>query len=892
MANTTDAKIIAYVADISDIKSKLKELENINTKLSGKIGQDLSKGIKQVGKSINQVSTTETKEGLDSLANTSVKTTDKFKALDGTMIQMTKTTKVNAKGVSKTTTAFKEMDKNTVSLGTNIVRLAKRAALTIPLWFALRTAISGTFRVISDGVKNIGEFDKVLQKARRNLQGSSREIESNFQRLKKEVLSLSLQTGIAVEDITTAFQRFATTGQDFETSLAGATASVKLAVAEFGDTVDVADALARSYKILADNVDDNISKQDQLIKTASLIDELWKTNSFDINELGRSLQRFASTADIFNISMDDSIKLLATLSSGTLIAQRGGRLLGSSMLKLVSNLDEVAKTLGVKFNPEMDDAVSVLFKTVDALVEVQKQGKLKGLAETSQTLRELFNLRGQIPIASLVSLRDLLKENFALTGDIDKFNQSFRDVTETVGVLQERFTNLNKEIGKSFVTGLVGGDNFKDSLKEIVAVQESNVKSFNVFGELVRRASIQGFGSGLGLFFVDLQDQIKKSSKEVELLNKEIVEGLSGELTGIDLRNLILDLSKIEDLEPFGGERVLTALSSELFKISSRLKDQISVALSEGLSKEQLQKLSKDLETVDFRFLGFEEDQFDLIVDGVEKALKEVDSLINKEVKKDRRIPLGVDISVKDLNKVNEALINTNIEQLKGEGALASSLLRRRTELEKMLGITQDGVTLIERQLQKERELTKEKRLQSELGNESIKLFRIAQEQGTATARKIGDVLAGEADFSTFVRKGGKELEIFKKEFADIFEQQQAKAFFKGDITPGIKGLRGGAGINIQEQALRGLGTRTRALGERDRLLRRQFGPTAQARDTQIIQNQVQAPVSIKVELDISKLNEVKTQFIDEVSKELPKIGTKINTALKNALVGKQAQNL
>ena len=118
-----------------------------------------------------------------------------------------------------------------------------------------------------------------------------------------------------------------------------------------------------------------------------------------------------------------------------------------------------------------------------------------------------------------------------------------------------------------------------------------------------------------------------------------------------------------------------------------------------------------------------------------------------------------------------------------------------------------------------------------------MKLFDIAKTQGVNIAKQVSDVLSGSMDFSQFVRKGGAAVDIFKKEFSDIYEQQQAIAFFKGSSVPGEKALRGGSRIGIQED----LGTRAR-----------RFDPQAEIQRQRLI-NQEQAP--------LLKTNQLATQI-------------------------------
>ena len=85
---------------------------------------------------------------------------------------------------------------------------------------------------------------------------------------------------------------------------------------------------------------------------------------------------------------------------------------------------------------------------------------------------DLFSVRSTEALAGLTALEEVLRENIALEPDVAKFNKTFEDLNKTTNRLVEQFNNLNKEIGRALVTGLVGGENFNDALQKIVASQD------------------------------------------------------------------------------------------------------------------------------------------------------------------------------------------------------------------------------------------------------------------------------------------------------------------------------------------------------------------------------------------------------------------------------------
>jgi hypothetical protein len=210
------------------------------------------------------------------------------------------------------------------------------------------------------------------------------------------------------------------------------------------------------------------------------------------------------------------------------------------------------------------------------------------------------------------------------------------------------------------------------------------------------------------------------------------------------------------------------------------------------------------------------------------------------------------------------------------------------------LGIEEDLANRMQRQLELQREIIKEQRLQNRLGSESMKLFEIAQTEGVDVAKKIGEVLAGNIDFSRFIDQGGQAVDVFKKQFEDVFKQQQAQQFFKGERVAGLPDLKGGFGINILEgEGLRGRAKQFSA--EAQNMVNRL---SQQERDATIgrpsVQNQINVPVEVgvNVSVDPSNLAEMQQQVEDRIAKAIPEVGSKMNKAITTALYNKQTRTI
>jgi len=834
--------VIKYIDDISEATQGAKRLESINKDMAQTISSDFTKATRVIGTSLNKVADTPIKlkggeEAIKTVSQlgTVIQTSDgRFKEftktqtfIDGQLQKTSGSLKDVTGQFSKTSVETAKASKNALTMGENMARLAKRALLTIPVWLALRGAIMGTFKVIKDGLKTIEDQDRAWQKAKRTLSGSTQDIARNFERLREETTKLSLETGESVEKITNAFYKFSTVGFDFETSMKGAEYAVKSAIVQFGDAEETANAFARAMRVLIDRSKDAKPAGEQIAEAMALTTELWKSNAFELSEFTQSLEKFAGTARATNFTTQQTIALLASLSTAGLRGGRAGTLLRSSIVKLLTNLDKLSGTLGVKVNPQLDSTFDVLMRVLDAVQGLDEGSQVA--EQTANAIGKIFGgVRGMEAVLALKALRTEMLKNIDTIGDVDKLNEAYEDVNETISRQITIFHNLNREIGKGFVTAVVGGDDFADALDDINTKKLPFLQDLLVeVGDLVNKLAKYNIASPYG----SVLDSLTKIRKEQEKLFQDITQGLRGALSRSDLIDVLARI------------RVMT--QSNLIEIAP----------------QTISALEKKLED----------------------STKGLD--IEPEISVKQKVTRKV--TIEEEQAIAKLILDVELDRLKALGATNSQLLKAGDLYSRQLKIEEGSLDVIKRRKALELEISKEKRLQNKLGSDSIKLFEIAQTEGIDVAKRLGDVLAGETDFSTFVRRGGKELEIFKKEFEDLFKQQQAIQFFRGERVAEQPQLRGGFGINIEEDAFR------RAIGAfTPRVSLERAGAIREFQRLEELNVKVEAPIEMNVNIDASKLSEVQDVFVDKVAQQLPQTGSKINKALAQALGNKQNQIL
>ena len=83
-----------------------------------------------------------------------------------------------------------KLGKSSATLGQNISRLASRAALTIPLWLALRSVMMAFTSTIKDSMKAWVDWDTQLAKSRAVIHGFAGDTKTAMGILKSETQSL------------------------------------------------------------------------------------------------------------------------------------------------------------------------------------------------------------------------------------------------------------------------------------------------------------------------------------------------------------------------------------------------------------------------------------------------------------------------------------------------------------------------------------------------------------------------------------------------------------------------------------------------------------------------------------------------------------------------------
>ena len=829
------------------------------------------------------------------------------------------------------------------NLADNVKQLAGRALLTIPIWIALRGAIMGFFSGISGGVKDLIEFDLALQKIRNNLQGTSEETYRAFKKIKASITEASKESGVSAIEIARAVKEFATLGFSAEESLQGALGATQLSIALFGDAGETAGAFARALNIMIDRSAGAKNAADQMNEAFALTSQLEEKNAFEIKNVTEALDKFAGTAAGVGLTMNQTLQILAALGTAGRRGSEGATLLSTAFNTLLTNLPKLSTNLGIMVSTG-ESTFNIFRKIIDKVTELNNTPG--GQSASIAAISDVFGgARGIKIVQSLIAVKSILDENIATIPVFSALQEKAKRAMESESGQAKILGNNFTEMGKSFIRAVAGSDDMTQALIKLNSVVVNLGKGLNVIGTIIhpifdnlglvagaafifgwqkakigvaiiasfakydalfatmggiwaksfevgimvgfrrlgglafaylKTAFTTGF-AGLGLagilgkviagvfsapaviafvggqllidaFFDGWSKRINEKNSKINELSDKIVDGLKGQLSKVELTALIKKLN----IELPEGKNKIAEIGA--------LRKQLQAQMQKDLDAEAL-KLKPVVEIAPIL------------------SIEEANTISNELIKKQLAEQQGI----------AKLILQNKLDQLKAQGASEVQISKATILGTAQLKIEEDKVSLLGQQLALEKAIQDEKRLQNKLGSDSVKLFEISKTEGVAAAKAIGDVLSGETGFSDFARRGGKNLEIFKKEFADLFKQQQALQFFTGERVSGEPTLRGGSNIAIQEEALR------KQEPSRTALEQAQQTSEKLAREAQIravVTMQTTIPINMTTTIDVSSLNELITKTASEFAKQGLVAGSEVNKMITQVLLGKQGNSL
>ena len=257
-------------------------------------------------------------------------------------------------GFKKVGTSIRDIGerlKTSTPLMEQFIIALKRVAIVLPVWWTARQVMMNFINTIQDGIRYLYEMDKAFTKASLVVHTWGDVNEVN-ERLKEGFKDLARVVGESSTTIATSFYRFGTLGIESSKAWLGAQASIKQAIATMGDIDTISRANALAISLLGDTLGDYLPLEERLNFFTAKQVVLWRRNLMEANEFAGALERFLPTAKTLNLTLDQTLALLATLHSAGVRScyDKETEILTDKGWKKFENLDGSEKVLTK--NPE------------------------------------------------------------------------------------------------------------------------------------------------------------------------------------------------------------------------------------------------------------------------------------------------------------------------------------------------------------------------------------------------------------------------------------------------------------------------------------------------------------------------------------------------------------
>lgn len=811
----------------------------------------------------------------------------------------------------------------------DVAGLVKRAAITIPVWFAMRQAMQALTATVTEGAQRFIELDKAIAEMAGQTVNADNIV--NFaEKAKKAIQDLSLETGESVQKIKDSYVALAETGINFETAFAGTEVAIKGAIATMSDSVQLARVLAGVWNNLGKTIKEGNTPTEKMQYIMGLMNVLFKENAGRVGEYIEALQNSASSAGIAGLSFKELMVHIVTLHTAM---QRAG-IAGTAVTRTLQELAQNREDFSIFLQRDVEDENINNYNTL--LVEVvTKLRRLKDAGvDVAPSIEKMFGQRSQRLVKDMVEnwqkytdnvkLADSVTIDVAKQINLTEFNRQMDTIQKQLEVFKQVFGSL----GEAFISGFVGTAGSVDALKEINTFLIAMIPSlreagteFKNFWNIVK-PFIQTFIYLIKIFkdFTAILNNIppfKFISDVHVVLLKKMADGVK----------IVSD--SLDNFNKGAAERERVK-----FKYSGAIqpdKDTFPEAYAAGLSGKsdaefrnftvsEDRKISKDVNSdpdLLYEIFLFKMKRATYMAGLKERKHAFLDDFKTRTAEARKQAKEEADIAVdstatsstspEKVSEFGKVLLDDFQKQLKSQGALTSEIIKQTELFIKQNNIHDTTLDKIKRQLELERALVDEKRLQSRLSADSMKLYDIAQKQGVEPAKEVSKVLSGETELRSFMNNASKEaIDAFTTNFADLWKQKQAEAFFTGasSFTPqsniGLAASYGasttGTGISIQEKFLQTGQLDTIGLNLQ-RSLEEAIAPNiAGLSDNTVAIRELTTALRntnrtfISPSENSSSINMWQIEAMVAGQLEMP--GTKINTALTNTLVGRDGGTL
>lgn len=416
------------------------------------------------------------------------------------------------------------LNKSTGGLGAALAGLTSRALLTIPVWMTLRETFMAGIRTFEDSVKSIVDIDTAMKHLEMQLVGTKNAAQV-LANVKIQAQNLAISTGESPASLIDVFNQLVTVGFDVQDAFKGMQTAAKGALVTNTDSKDITNVLVNVYKELGSSITAVHSPADKLNYILTTMTVLMQKNHLGIKDFEASLKTFAGQAAASNLTLDQTMSLIAASANVSQTGQLAGRGLTGIFRQITLQKPGVEEFLGKSTGGQSDwqTFLDVLNKFQNIKVSdssgLEAISKIFSLRGGGQALRALAEDAGH--------LTDNLKLLYSLTPDERQAVFAGR-LTIALAMIQHQ-SEITKQtvelLGRTFIEGLTGTNDFASALKNLNQSLLALVPTAKTVGDTLNATIVKPL-QVLGLI-ADLasnnlaQNRIKQNMQQLADRNKD-----------------------------------------------------------------------------------------------------------------------------------------------------------------------------------------------------------------------------------------------------------------------------------------------------------------------------------------------------------------------------------
>jgi len=370
----------------------------------------------------------------------------------------------------------------------DVAGLVKRAAVTIPVWFAMRQVMTAVTTTVTDSIQRFKDLDQAIIDAAAQ---TDNKFIPNFEAFSGKMRSafgdLSKETGQSISEISKAYIEFSTTGLSVEESLAGMSVAVKGSIATMADQRELAKLLATSYNNFNDSSVEGVTAQERMSYIMGVLNRQFKQNSGNLHEYILAISNFAGVAKGWNVTFREMVALVTVMHNLAQVGGTVGTQLAYAFQEITQNREAVERFLGRNIAAE---------RPFDVFIDViDKLNGITDVTERTTKVMSMFDKKGQKAVLAVADdsgwkrIKQQLEElmSFKLGDALYLNEEEFNRRMDTINRQLLRTKVLLSDIGLNFLTGLfdINTNDPVKALKELNKSLSDFIVTGRQFGEMM-----------------------------------------------------------------------------------------------------------------------------------------------------------------------------------------------------------------------------------------------------------------------------------------------------------------------------------------------------------------------------------------------------------------------